>query len=63
MTTNQDLVLFAIFKVRALDFRALGEPIDLTCSEQPHLGPPAMYPWAAGPRPHLNLHQAFSPTM
>lgn len=38
----------------------MGEQIDLNCSDKPHLGPPAAHPQATGPRPHLNLDQAFS---
>lgn len=43
MTKNKELVPFAIIKLKKLGFRALGQPIDLNCSDQPHLGPPAMY--------------------
>lgn len=63
MTRNQDQVPFAIFKTRALGFGALGQPMDLNYSDQYHLGPTVLHPSTAGPSPHLNLDQEFSPCL
>lgn len=60
MTRIQDHVPLAIFKIRALGFEALGQPIDFNFSAQYHRGATALHPSTAGPSPHSNLDQEFS---